>query len=363
MKEFEEPKYSSFLKRPLSKILIVVGLLLGFIIVAGAWWFFSIYAPLYDDVENILEEEAGILLMSLSHSDEQISYTKQHMLQLGDVTALPVQVDSRFLFAAEPDNVFAPNFFFAVTTSDFTKTNYPENPIQVHKISSDRTSATPILGAEGFFQRSLAYNDPADRLAYMYQAEAGVDSEVSTTVADWNVKILSKASTSVPAQDVLSAAHPQWSPEGDYLFYLGEFGLMYFDIEQGTNVVLWELDSTTESSLQIGSSIAVSRDGQEIVWTTPDDGGRLDLFSVLYHSASSTGPVVELVRTFEESGYHYSSPVISPDGMKVALIATGVGGQEIQIKSLVSGEILQTYLLDGFDTERLFLDSWIQYDF
>lgn len=368
MEEFKEPKYTYLLERPSTHLLPIIGVIIILAVVIGVVWFFFFNTAVHQqsvvtDVDTSQEVSAGTLLMSLTQQGQERTYTNMYTLAIGAENAVPVQVDEKFLFGLEPSNLDGPNLFFAVTTSDFSISEFPDYPVRAHQLSSDRSTAAPIVGADGLLQRSLAYNRFTDRLAFMYYNGTEEDDVVSQNVQDWNIAILSKSPDTERKIVIESAAYPQWSPNGAYLFYLGEFGLTAYDTIHEIHQVLWEVENKAEESMQIGSEIAISPDGYQLVWTTPDEAGRIDVFDILNVSKNDAAPVVKRAQVFEKPGYRYTSPVISPDNTSVALIADYGSGHEIHIISLATGEMLRTYPLDNFDSKRLFIDSWVHYDF
>lgn len=212
------------------------------------------------------------------------------------------------------------SFFAVISTDQFGGSN----SYQPHLFDKNTKLSTVLPNVAGHGVTDLTVSPDGGKYAYSYQIDKNMNTSEPQLLSQWNIAIHELNSERVLLID--GGSQPEWVNNGSQLLYMGEKGLIIYDIASGTAQLVFE----TYAPFTIFDDIAVAPDSTHVVLTKPD----LNMISVLDFKQETEKPtLIEKGRIISEDTT-YSDPVISPDSKFYVTNAEKINNFNLNIEQM-----------------------------
>lgn len=229
----------------------------------------------------------------------------------------------------------------------------------IHLVDPVEETLTYITSASSTRERNLAWSESAQLLAYSRLQTRYEKSFDTIQTKNWEIAIVDPVNDAL-VQVITEAVQPVWSPDGTKLVYLKNDGLYVYqlDTQQETKV----LGAAEGGQFLATSMINVSPDGKYLIWTTPGLG-----LIVMNEIVSWDSFALKELGRIEDADTQFYWPQFSPDGAYYVVQAIddpidgrpGRSNERLEIRPTLGKNIVYSYLLNEFDFNSFFTDSWI----
>jgi len=350
--------------------LYKIALLLALVLIAVAGYFGYLYFTNKDKINNQeqttgstafdhgLNEAApdsapgGVLIFTVT--DTELPHLMA--IDLGfsptvkqTIEAFPVTAFVQFVNKETPNKVY----FDASTV--YSAEEIDETGLHSWNIENDEINY--YSSAVGSTEKGIDVWKDAELVTFYRSKELDPDPATASDIKNYEVVVIDPKTDTVLAT-VDGAVHPKWSQGGPTLLYLKSDGIYVYDLSNREEFRVLKINEESNVTTP-ATMIDVSADGYYVVLTTQGSGS----ISVLKVN-SWIDPDFELVGTMIDNSRWYSMPTISPDSKFYSVLAHDIvngklSNQRLEIRGLLSREVVFSYGLDDYTNNQLFVDDWI----
>ena len=237
------------------------------------------------------------------------------------------------------------------------------NSYQPYLLDKNTKRSTMLPNVSGHGVTDLTVSPDGNKYAYSYQTEEDTNAVEPQLLSHWHIAIHELNSKQVLQID--GGSEPEWVNNGSQLIYMGEKGLILYDIASGKSQLVFE----TYAPFTSFDDITVAPDSSQVVLTKAN----LSMISVLdYKQEPENTTLIEKGRIISEDTTYFD-PVISPDSNYYVTNAdkinnfnlnteqmtyTYANSYALEIRQIDNATVLEALPLDGVGTSTVSISKW-----